>query len=88
MLYSWADSKKKFNLMLSTFACGRDAIKWIGDLKNLGIGTNAFELERKAKSYQQSVIVWIKQAALQSDMQKVCYFYLYDGYDFRLRLLT
>jgi len=39
MLYSWADSKKKSNLMLSTFMCGSDAIPWLGNLKSLGFPT-------------------------------------------------
>lgn len=72
MLYSWADSKKKFNLMLSTFAPGRDAVKWLGDIKHLGIGGPAHaERDRRPKSYQHSVTVWIKPGPLQSDAQKV-----------------
>ncbi|XP_076444143.1 integrator complex subunit 14-like isoform X2 [Babylonia areolata] len=35
MLYSWADSKKKSNLMLSVFEPGLDNIPWLGNLENL-----------------------------------------------------
>ena len=73
MLYSWADSKKKFNLMLSTFNCGSDAVKWLGDLKYFGRGEKHAEVERRPKSYQQGqqVTVWIKQNSMQSDIQKI-----------------
>lgn len=37
MLYSWADSKKKSNLMLSTFKYGVDSISWLGNLNHLGV---------------------------------------------------
>lgn len=39
MLYSWSDSKKKSNLMLSTFKYGSDSISWLGNLYNLGLST-------------------------------------------------
>ncbi|KAI1277998.1 hypothetical protein HDE_14507 [Halotydeus destructor] len=76
MLYSWADNKKKSNLMLSSFNCGREAIKWLGDLKYLGSPRlnpvlKAEDVERGNKSYSQSVVVWVKQSWLQSDIQKI-----------------
>lgn len=78
MLYSWADSKKKFNLMLSTFR-GRDdeSIPWMGNLKNLGnplLNLKLPDAEKKkvVKSYsQQGVVVWVKQSWIQSDIQKI-----------------
>ncbi|KAG7165110.1 Integrator complex subunit 14-like [Homarus americanus] len=36
ILYSWADNKKKSNLMLSLFVPGVDVIPWMGKLSNLG----------------------------------------------------
>lgn len=35
VLYSWADSKKKSNLMLAVFEPGADAVPWLGDLNYL-----------------------------------------------------
>ncbi|KAL8613427.1 hypothetical protein ACOMHN_057147 [Nucella lapillus] len=35
MLYSWADSKKKSNLMLSVFEPGLENSPWLGNLENL-----------------------------------------------------
>lgn len=37
MLYSWADNKKKSNLMLSTFKVGTESISWLGNLYHLGL---------------------------------------------------
>lgn len=37
MLYSWADNKKKSNLMLSTFKYGTESVSWLGDLHHLGL---------------------------------------------------
>ena len=78
MLYSWADSKKKSNLMLSTFKCGSDAIPWLGDLKSLGfpslsIPQTVEEMNRisSKKSFSQGCVVWLKQSSLQSDIQKI-----------------
>ncbi|XP_065672725.1 integrator complex subunit 14 [Hydra vulgaris] len=36
MLYSWADNKKKSNLMLSIFEPGLERVPWLGNLKYLG----------------------------------------------------
>ena len=78
MLYSWADSKKKSNLMLSTFKCGSDAIQWLGDLKLLGFPSLSIpqtpeELNRisSKKSFSQGCVVWLRQSSLQSDIQKI-----------------
>ena len=78
MLYSWADNKKKSNLMLSTFKCGYESISWLGNLSNLGLANLDFKLPltetnrfSDKKSYSQSCVVWIKQTGLYSDIQKV-----------------
>lgn len=84
MLYSWADSKKKSNLMLSVFEPGLDNIPWLGNLNNLCPAGNMepppgatapvspFPVRPAEKrSYAQSCVVWIKESGLQSDMQKV-----------------
>jgi len=78
MLYSWADNKKKSNLMLSTFKYGAESISWLGNLYNLGLPSldnrlPEHEINRfgEKKSYAQSCVVWIKQSRLYSDIQKV-----------------
>ncbi|KAH9518396.1 Integrator complex subunit 14 [Bulinus truncatus] len=82
MIYSWADSKKKSNLMLALFDPGQDSIPWLGPFDNL---TSCKEYssdddEKKSpfpvkpadkRSYAQSCVVWIKPSGLQSDIQKV-----------------
>ncbi|CAG2223853.1 Integrator complex subunit 14 [Mytilus edulis] len=85
ILYSWADSKKKSNLMLSLFTPGDEPVNWIGSLDNLA-PISAFteppygEDDNKTpfpvrpndkRSYAQSCVVWIKQSGLQTDLQKV-----------------
>lgn len=74
MLYSWADSKKKFNLMLSTFNGGEETVPWLYNLSNIGNPlTKVIPIDKKGcvKSYSQNVVVWIKQSGLQADVQKV-----------------
>lgn len=81
MLYSWADSKKKSNLMLSTFEPGLDVIPWLGNIQNLGPislanqnGDEIISLPLKPsekRSYAQNCVVWIKQTGLQADIQKI-----------------
>ena len=78
MLYSWADSKKKSNLMLSTFKCGPTTIPWLGDIRCLGFPSLSIpqtqeEINRisSKKSFSQGCVVWLKQSALQSDIQKI-----------------
>lgn len=78
-IYSYADSKKKSNLMLTVLHPGADIIPWLGDLNNLGVddieaGAHAgtFPLKPTEKrSYTQNIVVWIKHAGLQSDIQKI-----------------
>lgn len=77
-VYSWADSKKKANLMLTILTPGSDVIPWLGDLNNLGPidspqeQMGAFPVRPQEKrSYSQNGVVWIRQAGLQSDIQKI-----------------
>lgn len=56
-VHSWADSKKKSNLMLSVLPPGDDAVPWLGPLSQLGlidpaeIGTHVFPvLIKKVKN--------------------------------------
>ncbi|KAK4885574.1 hypothetical protein RN001_001845 [Aquatica leii] len=39
-IYSWADSKKKSNLMLTVLTPGSDAVPWLGDLNHLDSSDN------------------------------------------------
>lgn len=85
ILYSWADNKKKSNLMLSIFVPGTDIIPWMGKLSNLGPATtlpinpygssqtsSPFPLKvTEKKSYGLGCIVWVRQGGLQSDIQKI-----------------
>ncbi|XP_013403665.1 integrator complex subunit 14 [Lingula anatina] len=87
MLYSWADSKKKSNLMLSIFEPGTDVLPWLGELDHLSAHSSmlfpeppyGFEDNRTPfpvrpqdrRSYAQNCVVWIKATGLQSDIQKI-----------------
>lgn len=78
-VYSWADSKKKSNLMLTILTPGSDAVPWLGDLNHLG-SPESFSADQlgsfplrpaEKRSYSQNGVVWIRQAGLQSDIQKI-----------------
>lgn len=85
LLYSWADSKKKSNLMLSLLEPGQEPINWLGPINNLapisdfpdppyGEDDNKTPFPVRPldkRSYAQSCVVWIKPSGLQSDLQKV-----------------
>ncbi|XP_071105029.1 integrator complex subunit 14-like [Haliotis cracherodii] len=85
IMYSWADSKKKSNLMLAFFYPGMDTMSWLGKLDNLAHVSEFSESpygEDDSKtpfpvrpgdkrSYAQSCVVWIKPSGLQADLQKV-----------------
>lgn len=79
MLYSWADSKKKSNLMLSAFEPGPDVIPWLGSFTNMGSVELAPESDiltfpikpSEKRSYAQNCVVWIRQSGLQADIQKI-----------------
>lgn len=78
-IYSYADSKKKSNLMLTVLPPGADVVPWLGDLRYLGTVEDALPGETlsfpvkpaEKRSYSQNIVVWIRQAGLQSDIQKV-----------------
>ncbi|KRT78491.1 hypothetical protein AMK59_8028, partial [Oryctes borbonicus] len=78
-IYSWADSKKKSNLMLTILMPGSDSVPWLGDLNYLHCSDNfsnealsSFPVRPAEKrSYSQNSVVWIRQAGLQSDIQKI-----------------
>lgn len=85
MLYSWADSKKKSNLMLTVFEPGVTAVPWLGKFTHLAPlsefkdspygeddNSSPFPLKPSEKrSYAQSCVVWIRQPGLQADIQKI-----------------
>lgn len=86
VMYSWADSKKKSNLMLTVLEPGSDSVPWLGDLNylgsleeftSLGLQSNSepapsFPVKPSEKrSYSQNSVVWVRQAGLQSDIQKI-----------------
>jgi hypothetical protein len=81
MLYSWADSKKKSNLVLSVFSPGVE-IPWLGNLKRLmpsaEMQDNPYKLDREVEEspfpvetsrrrsyHSQASVVWIKGSGLQ-----------------------
>lgn len=78
-IYSYADSKKKSNMMLTILPPGADVIPWLGDLRLLGTvddlvpgeTVTGFPVKPDKRSYSQNCVVWIKQTGLQSDIQKV-----------------
>lgn len=39
LLVSWADNKKKSNLMLIVLEPGTNAIPWLGDIRNLTLSS-------------------------------------------------
>lgn len=40
ILYSWADSKKKSNLMLTVLEPGSNSVPWLGNFNYLGLPKN------------------------------------------------
>lgn len=78
-LYSYAD-KKKSNLLLLILPPGSNAIPWMGDFRHLGFASDAlpgesygFPVKTEKKSYSSSsnIISWIRESALQADIQKI-----------------
>ncbi|KOC68059.1 UPF0464 protein C15orf44 like protein [Habropoda laboriosa] len=57
-IYSWADTKKKSNLMLTVLEPGLDVVPWL-------VRPN------EKRSYTQNAPSWIRQVGLQSDIQKI-----------------
>lgn len=75
-LYSYADNKKKSNLMLMVLQPGTDIIPWLGEFRLLTtaqdpVNKTSFPIKPDKRSYSQNCVVWIKQAGLQADIQKV-----------------
>lgn len=77
LAYSYVD-KKKSNMMLSILSPGNNAIPWIGDIRYLGLLRDAlpgesygFPVKTEKKSYSSGNMSWLKEGALQSDIQKV-----------------
>lgn len=57
---------------------GNDVVPWLGDFRYFGTSNDAlpgesaqFPVKPEKRSYSQNCVVWIKQAGLQSDIQKV-----------------
>jgi len=85
MVYSWANSKKKSNLMISLLEPGTDTLPWLGDLDKLTPASDFSEDKSpyaddkspfpvsitEKKSYSQNCVVWIKPDRLQTDIQKI-----------------
>lgn len=78
-LYSYAD-KKKSNLLLSVLPAGCNVVPWMGDFRFLGLVNDAlpgesygFPVKTEKKSYSSSsnIISWIRDSALQADIQKI-----------------
>jgi hypothetical protein len=77
LAYSYSD-KKKSNLMLSILQPGVNVIPWIGDMRYLGLTQDAlpgesygFPVKTEKKSYSSGNMSWLKESALQSDIQKI-----------------
>ncbi|XP_055917120.1 integrator complex subunit 14 [Eupeodes corollae] len=77
-IYTFADSKKKSNLMLNILPQGNNAIPWLGDLRQFGMvddllmgESSCFPVKSEKRSYSQNFVIWIKHSSLQSDIQKV-----------------
>ena len=84
IVYSWADSKKKSNLMLTILEPGSNVVPWLGNLNRLGSLDDFHSMCQdngpepsfpvrplEKRSYSQNCVVWIRQAGLQSDIQKI-----------------
>ncbi|XP_031617917.1 integrator complex subunit 14 [Contarinia nasturtii] len=77
-LHSYSDIKRKSNIILTILPPGNDNIPWLGDFQYFATadealpGENAqFPIKPEKRSYSQNCVVWIKQAGLQSDIQKL-----------------
>lgn len=78
-IFSYADGKKKSNLMLTILPPGAMVVPWLGDLRYIGTvddlmlgeSASAFPVKPEKRSYSQNCVVWIKSAGLQADIQKV-----------------
>jgi hypothetical protein len=57
LLVSWADNKKKSNLMLITLEPGTNAIPWLGDIQNLTLSPT--ELSKTGKHLFQHNVMYM-----------------------------
>lgn len=65
--------------MLTVLTPGSDAVPWLGDLNHLDVADNLTQEQMgnfpvrpaEKRSYSQNSVVWIRQAGLQSDIQKI-----------------
>ena len=86
MLHSWADSRKKSNLVLSVFKPGVYSVPWLGSFTMLNSIPNQTEPipgvvvqqlsglpvpVTEKKSYSSTSPSWLRQTTLQSDVQKL-----------------
>lgn len=86
MIYSWANSKKKSNLMISLLEPGTRSLPWLGDLEKLIPAVDLADKNpygeeedkspfpvqvQEKRSYSQNCVVWIKPDRLQTDIQKI-----------------
>jgi len=55
-IYSWADNKKKSNLMLSILPPGSDVVPWLGKMHNLGPKDEYFKSLNVSASQTQDII--------------------------------
>lgn len=78
-IFSYADSKKKSNLMLTILPPGHEVVPWLGDLRFIGTVDDlaageiipTFPVKPDKRSYSLNCVVWIKTPGLQADIQKV-----------------
>lgn len=78
-IFSYADSKKKSNLMLTILPPGHEVVPWLGDLRYIGTVDDlaageiipTFPVKPDKRSYSLNCVVWIKSPGLQADIQKV-----------------
>lgn len=77
LAYSYVD-KKKSSLVMSILKPGSNSIPWIGDIRYLGLLQDAlpgesygFPIKTEKKSYSCGNLSWLREGALQSDIQKV-----------------
>jgi len=82
-IYTWADNKKKSNLMLSILPPGNDVVPWLGNMQLLGppeefVMTRAVTVlptfpvkPGEKKSYAGTPTVWISNEQLNNDVSKL-----------------
>nr|XP_004226337.1 integrator complex subunit 14 [Ciona intestinalis] len=87
IIYSWADSKTKSNLVLSILPVGLNCIPWLGNFNQLAPASMwpeslsskkpsipSFPVQSKRfmkRSYSQPTVAWTRATGLQTDVQKI-----------------